>query len=270
MKKAILFAVLIGLSSVLFAAEKKDIFYYDGDFQQCGDPEYLQQRCRLDLSIPDGVKKFPTLVWFHGGGITSGSKHFPAGIDQEKIAIAAVNYRLSGQRAACPDYLYDSAAAVAWVLRHIAEFGGDPAKVYVAGHSAGGYLSAMIALDPKYLNRFGTDPNQLAAVFPLSGQMTTHFRVLEERRAKDPLVPSILLDEYAPISLARKNAPPLILIVGDSTVEWPARVEENLLLEARLRRVFEDKNVRCHVLPTFNHGSVAVPGVAIMNAYILK
>ena len=265
-----LFPALLFLASVsLWSLEKKDIPYYDGDFPKQGNQDYLKERCVLDLKLPDGKKGFPTLIWFHGGGIVNGRKHYPINVDTRQIAVAAVNYRLSGDRAQCPDYLYDAAAATAWVLRHIAEYGGDPNRVYVAGHSAGGYLSAMIALAPRYLKTFGASPRQLAAVFPVSGQMTTHFQILNERRKKDPATPTIFLDEYAPVSNASAGAPPLILLVGDTRVEWPARVEENQLLEARLRRIFKDGNVRCILLPTFNHGTVVEPSMLIVNRMIL-
>ncbi len=254
----------------VFAAEEKNLAYYDPDFPRTGSPDYLAERCRLDLSLPDGEKNFPVLVWFHGGGITAGSKHFPAGIDRRKIAVAAVNYRLSGRGASCPDYLFDAAAATAWVLRHISERGGDPSMVYLSGHSAGGYLSAMIALDPKYLQSFGAAPAQLAGVLPISGQMTTHFQVLAERRATDPQTPDIAIDEYAPIFHASGNAPALTLIAGDSDIEWPARVEENLLLAARLRRNFKDGRVRCLTFESFDHGTVLTPGIAVVNNTILR
>lgn len=260
--------VLLMLAGSLFAAEKKNIPYYDPGFPQTGNKEYLKTRCVLDLSTPDNEKNFPTLIWFHGGGIARGNKHYPGGIDRKKIAVAAVNYRLSGKDAECPDYIYDAAAAVAWVLKHIREYGGNPEMVYVSGHSAGGYLSAMVALAPKYLKTFGADPKQLAAVLPVSGQMTTHFQILNERRKKDPATPSIVLDEYAPISNASKDAPPMILIVGDTNIEWPARVEENQLLAARLRRNFKKKDVRCYAFESFNHGTVVTPGTAVISNYI--
>lgn len=96
------------------------------------------------------------IVWFHGGGITAGdkgSKDTTAVVTrmaQDGFLVASVNYRLS-PKATYPAYLEDAAAAVAWVLKNAADHGGDPKKVFVAGHSAGGYLTTMLALDERYL-----------------------------------------------------------------------------------------------------------------------
>lgn len=248
--------------------EKKNIHYYEDNRTKQGNIKYLNSRCVLDLKTPENKSSFPTLIWFHGGGMTSGDKFYPENLNYTEVGCAAVNYRLSGDNASCPDYIYDAGAAVAWVLKNIENYGGDPEKVYVSGHSAGAYLSAMIALDAKYLNLFGVTPMQLKAVFPISGQMTTHFTILNERRVKNPQTPQIYLDEYAPITLASSNIPPIIFIVGDSEIEWPVRVEENQLLATRLRRCYENEHVRFYSLPAFDHNTIYPAGMYIVNDYI--
>ncbi len=252
----------------LAAGLTADIPYYDSDMPVTGDAAYLRERCRLDVYAPDTPGVYPVLVWFHGGGLSSGEKGVPGFIDPAGTVIVPVNYRLSGPRAGCPDYIYDAAAAVAWTMRHIAEYGGDPERICVAGHSAGGYLAAMITLDRKYLAAFGCSPDRIAASFPISGQMTTHFQVLAERRRKDSSVPDIALDEYAPVFHARKDIPPLFLLVGDTGVEWPSRVEENMLLEARLRRNFGVRNVRLLSYPGCDHGAVYSPALLFIRDYL--
>ena len=262
--------ILMAAAAFVSAAETKDLPYYDEDFPRTGNLEYLQERCKLDLSIPEGKKDFPTLIWFHGGGLSGGRKYIPKNLRTDEIAVAAVNYRLSGKGAECPDYIYDAAAAAAWVKKHIAEYGGDPEKIYIAGHSAGGYLTMMLALDVRYLGAYKVDPKDFAGYFPVSGQATTHFQLLAERRKKGMEVPGVMLDEYAPIQLARPGVPPITLLVGDPAVEWPSRVEENLLLAARLKRVCKNTNVECLSFPSFNHGTVVAPSIAAINNKILK
>ena len=268
--KRIWFLFAMTLIAAVLAEKKTDLPYYDAEFPRTGNLEYLQERCKLDLVLPKGKKDFPTLVWFHAGGLRRGKKHIPRLFQINDIAVAAVNYRLSGKDAQCPDYIYDAAAAAAWVKKHIAEYGGDPEKIYISGHSAGGYLTMMLALDPKYLGAYKMKPGDFAGYFPISGQATTHFRILAERKGKGMNVPSVVLDEYAPIQLAGKGVPPLTLIVGDSEVEWPSRVEENFLLAARLKRVFKNKQVECYAFPTFNHNSVVSPGIMLINNALLK
>ncbi|MBR0459579.1 MAG: alpha/beta fold hydrolase [Victivallales bacterium] len=269
----------LGLCMVLAAVAAtadvvKDIPYYEEGAPKRGNLEYLEERCKLDLSTPSNFPGFSTIIWVHGGGLTKGGKSFPRVLDKEMVGIVAVNYRLSGERAECPDYLYDTAAAVAWTLKHIAEYGGDPNKVYLTGHSAGGWLVAMVTLDPKYLATFGAKPTQLAASWPLSGQMTTHFNVLAERRAKDKSTPSVWLDEYAPIYLARSEflkgveLPELFFVVGDTTLEMPSRVEENRLIEARLRRVLRRTKTHYIDIETGTHSSMSSPGLALLQSTI--
>ena len=202
--------------------------------------------------------------------MSAGGKKIPAIIDAEKIAVAAVNYRLSGKGGKCPDYIYDAAAAVAWVVRNIEKFGGDPQLVYVGGMSAGGYLTAMLILDEHYLAKFGITPMQFAGAFVVSGQMSTHFQILNERRSQNPTVRDFMIDEYAPIYHAFAKTPPMIFFVGDSNLEWPARVEENQLIVMRMRRIYKNENVVLYVLQGNTHGSCQAPALAMINNRLLK
>jgi len=238
--------------------EKKDIPYYDKDFKRSGDSAYIDERCKLDLYYPDDVKGFTTVVVFHGGGLIRGSKNRYHYMENPGTAYAYVNYRLSGKRAQCPDYINDAAAAVAWVLRHIKEFGGNPNRVVMTGHSAGGYLTAMVTLNPKYLQQFGCSPDQLFAAMPSSAQLTTHFTLLAERRRKGENVPRVVIDEYAPLSYITKKTPPLLLVVGDNATEIAGRVGENYMFHSLMVKA-QNPRVELYQLPGFTHGNVWRP-----------
>ena len=268
MKKTLFLSLMLG-ACVLQAAEVKNISYYEKKFPVQGNAAVLRERCKLDIKTPD-KKGFPTLIWFHGGGLTRGEKYYPRHIDTSKIGIVAVNYRLSGKNVRHPDYLYDAAAAVSWVLNNIEKYGGDVKKVFVSGHSAGGYLTAMIALDKKYLQTFGHKPKELAGFYPVSGQMSTHFRILQERREKDPATPSFAVDRYAPLYHASADAPAMILFCGDPTLDMPARVEENQLLAARLKYVYKHPEIRFVSIPLTGHGGCKEPSFAFINQLLTK
>ncbi|MFA7419567.1 MAG: alpha/beta hydrolase, partial [Melioribacteraceae bacterium] len=133
-------------------ALKPNISYYEDS--EIKLDSYINERCFLDVYYPTNVKNFATVVWFHGGGLTGGNKHVPEELQNKGIAVVAVNYRLS-PKAKSPSYIIDAAAAVAWVFKHIEEFGGDNKLIFISGHSAGGYLATMIGLDKRWLNQFG-------------------------------------------------------------------------------------------------------------------
>lgn len=238
------------------------ISYYAGD-RKVEDPE---KRCYVDLRLPEKARNFPTLVWFHGGGLTGGARGFPA-FEGKGVALVSAGYRLSPQ-AKCPDFITDAAAATAWTLTHIAEYGGDPKKVFIGGHSAGGWLASMVAMNPKWLAAHGLSNRQLAGVIPVSGQATSHFHVKALCGDKaDPLVP--VIDEFAPLHFVSKELPPVCLITGDRRVEWPCRVEENELLAATLRKLGHP-DIEFHELKDLDHNTVTRGAAAIMPEFIRR
>ena len=268
MKKSLLGCLLL-LAVCLAAGEWKNIPYYGKNTPFQGDRKAAEKYCKMDIKTPE-TKNFPTLIWFHGGGLKWGDKFFPPEIDTNKIAVFTVNYRLAGKTVRHPDYIYDAAAAVSWVLDNIKKYGGDTKKIYISGHSAGGYLAAMIALDRKYLKTFGHSPDELAGVYPVSGQMTTHFQILAERREKNPGTGDLAVDEYAPLHHASKEAPPMIFFCGDPAKDIASRVEENQLIYARMKRIYKHKNVKFVSIPETGHGDCLAPSVSMINDIIKK
>ena len=249
--KHIFFVLLFGASLLGRAQEnhyqtERDIPYYAEALRQA-DP-YLQEHCMLDIYYPTGQQAFATIVWFHGGGLTAGSKEFPTALLEQGVAIVAVNYRLY-PRAKAPAYIADAAAAVAWVFQNIGRYGGDPNQIFLSGHSAGGYLVLMVGLDQRWLGTHDLDANRLAGLIPFSGHTITHFTVREERgiTGTQPIV-----DDLAPLYHVRPDAPPLLLITGDRELELLGRYEENAYL-MRMMKVVGHPDTRLYEMDGYGH-----------------
>lgn len=116
----------------------------------------------------------PLFVYFHGGAWISGDKDQYAllglSLATQGIAVAIPNYRLAGDGTARhPAQVQDAAAAVAWLRQHAAEYGYAPGRVVVGGHSAGAYLSALLAFAPEFLKAVGDKPEALCGFIGLEG-----------------------------------------------------------------------------------------------------
>lgn len=216
--------------------------------------QYRQERCKLDIYYPTNKKAFKTIVWFHGGGLVEGEKHIPEQLTNKGIAVVAVNYRLS-PKATCPAYIRDAAAAVAWTFEHIAEYGGDPSQIYVSGHSAGGYLTLMLAMDKAWLAAEGVDADSVAGYYPISGQTVTHYAIRAERGLSST---TPLVDCFAPIGNVRVLETKLVLYTGERSKELMARYEENLYLKAVLEGI-GNPTIPLFEYPGTDHGSVLSP-----------
>lgn len=262
MKKFFVSILVMGFGLGVYAQEtqyetKQNIHYYSDSINK--SDSYINERCVLDVYYPKNKKAYATVVWFHGGGLTGGSKELPAALKEKGICIVGVNYRLY-PKAKAPKYIEDAAAAVSWVFRNITALGGDSSLIFVSGHSAGGYLTAMIGLDKSWLNKYNIDANRIAGLIPFSGQMITHFTVRQERGISDK---QPLVDNLAPLYYVRPDAPPLLLITGDRELELLGRYEENAYM-MRMMKVSGHKKTKLYELDGYDHGGMAEPAFPLL------
>lgn len=226
---------------------------------------YVKERCKLDIYYNKLQKDCPVVVWFHGGGLTSGHKELPNELKNQGYVVVGVNYRLL-PNVKIDECLDDCAAAVAWVFNNIAKYGGDSQKIFLSGHSAGGYITTMLGLDKTWLDKYHVDANHIAGLIPFSGQMISHF-AYRKMNSIDNLQPTI--DKYAPLYHVRKDAAPLVLITGDRNIELFGRYEENAYMW-RMMNLVGRPDTKLYELDGFGHGAMAQPAFHILIQTINK
>ncbi len=204
-------------------------------------------------------------MWFHGGGLTGGEKHLPDGLQEAGFIVVSANYRLipSVSVTECID---DAAEAVAWTFANISRFGGDKAKIFVSGHSAGGFLTSMIGLDKSRLAKYGVDADSIAGLIPFSGQVITHF---SDRKSMGIGELTPLVDKNAPLFHVRKDAPPYVIVTGDAELEIFGRYEENLYMW-RMMKLTGHPYTKIFKLDGYDHGRMVAPAIPVMIAEISK
>ena len=188
-------------------------------------------RHKLDVYVPDksvAGATLPVVIFFYGGGWVDGDRadYAFAGrafAAQGFIAVVA-DYRLVPQ-VRFPAFVEDGALAVKWVRDNIAGSGGDPARIALSGHSAGAYIASMLTLDKRFLTNVGVDPAIVRGAALLSGP--ADFYPFTEQRGRDALGAWPRPAETQPISFARADAPPMLLMHGTAdTVVRPYNSEK--------------------------------------------
>ena len=226
---------------------------------------YAQERCKLDVYYPTTQKDAPVVVWFHGGGLEGGNKYIDEELKNCGYVVVAPNYRLL-PKANIDQCIDDAAAAVAWTYKNVEKYGGSKRKIFVVGHSAGGYLLDMIGLDKKWLAKYGVDADSLAALVPFSGQCITHYNV-RKQQGIGPLQPTI--DQYAPITFIRPDAPPMIIISGDRELELFGRYEEQAYFW-RMLKLVGHKDATLYEMQGYDHGAMPHPAYHILKTHIKR
>ena len=256
-------ALLIPASALTFADTPlslpalADVPYKSGESLS----EYESERCKLDVYLPTSGTDWPVLVWFHGGGLKKGDKRGTPddGVKTERIAsslaaagvaVVCPNYRFS-PKVTFPAYIEDAAASVAWAKTNLGAHGADVSRLYIGGHSAGGYIALMLGLDANFLKDAGTSLTDIAGLIPVSGQTMTHYTVREERGIGKYTVTA---DEAAPVYHLRKDSPPFLVIYGDH--DMPARADENTYF-IEMMKAAGNKDVTGLMVTDRTHGTIA-------------
>jgi acetyl esterase/lipase len=168
--------VCLGLLGLLTACSQAalNLVVPGGRYHVVRDLAYgSDPRQKLDLYVPDKLAgPAPVLLFFYGGSWTGGSKAiYPAfgqAFASKGIITAVADYRLYPQ-VRYPAFVEDGAHAFAWLRTHAAEYGGDPGRLFLAGHSAGAYIAVMLAADRSYLTAAGVDPTSIRGVIGIAG-----------------------------------------------------------------------------------------------------
>ena len=175
----------------------------------------------------------PVLIFFYGGGWAKGSADeygwAARAFASKGFVVVVPNYR-KVPHVRFPGFVQDAAEAVRWTADNIGRFGGDPERIAVSGHSAGGYIAAMLTLDPQWLAGAGAMPNAVKAVvgmsgpydfYPYTGRAVAAFSAWPKPA------------DTQPISFVRADAPPILLMTGTEDTTVRPRNARNL--SARLK-----------------------------------
>lgn len=235
----------------------KNVPYYPNNTRDTN--AYIKEQCVLDIYKPLGKTNTPVIVWFHGGGLTGGTKSIPKELLDYGYLIVSIEYRLS-PKVKAPGYIEDAAAGTAWVFNNIEKYEGNAHQIFLSGHSAGGYLDLMIGLENKWLSKYGISTDSIAGLVPLSPQVITHYTIRDENGISkyQPLI-----EAYAPIYHIKKNTPPIVLITGDREMELLGRYEENAYF-FRMMKLIENKHVKLFELEGLDHGEMMKPGISLL------
>ncbi len=130
------------------------------------------ERQVLDVYSPREAKNLPVVYWIHGGGWQTGDKSSvqrkPKAFTEKGFIFVSTNYRLLPS-VDMGTIIRDIAKSIHWVHDHIAEYGGDPNRLFVMGHSAGAQLAALICIDDRYLKAEGLSLTIIKGCVPVDG-----------------------------------------------------------------------------------------------------
>lgn len=184
-------------------------------------------RQTLDIYVPASPVSAPVILFWYGGSWQSGNKDYyrfvGAALAEHGFVAIIPNYRLA-PATPFPGFMRDAALAVRWSLDHARNYGGDPARMFLSGHSAGGHIALVLALDETYLRAVALDRRAIAGVVAIAAP--TGLENLRGGGLAGVFPASVPDRDFSPIALAPANAamaPRILLLSGaEDDVIYPS------------------------------------------------
>ena len=217
---------LVALSACTGTMESffaQDVVVVHRDLAYVDSPDPRQH---LDLYAPRGVIGYPVVVFVHGGFWIHQDKDYfqpfvglyrnvGIALARKGIGTAVIDYRLV-PLVTFDEQFADVAQAIRWTHDHVADFNGDPSRMVLAGHSAGGHITALAAFDPVRLTDQGVDVSAIRGYVPMSPILD--LQAFADSTSQDaPVAHEVFGDqlaEYSPTTYFTANVAPLLVILG--------------------------------------------------------
>ncbi|GAA3920409.1 hypothetical protein GCM10022406_03510 [Hymenobacter algoricola] len=263
---AFLLVVVVLLGTNEYAVARPSRRTADLAYVPAADPDFDTERHRLDVYAPraKSATARPVVVFIHGGSWNSGSKDFYSFIGRrlakQGVVAVVINYRLAPQ-VQVPAMADDCARAVAWVVQHIADYGGDPQRLFLMGHSAGGGLAALLATDNALLARRGLAPNPVRGVLlddPAGLDMYDYLKKLQYAGDEEYLIPfgkdPAVWKATSALYHVTAASPAFMLFIGGET--YPSISHSSEKFRQRLRQL--GREPKFTVLPGKKHAPMVL------------
>jgi len=210
----------------------------EGDLAATRDIAFgAHPRLKLDVYQPRAPSPAPrpVIVFYYGGAWDSGDKAGYLFVAEALTSLGYVvvvpDYRLYPE-VTFPAYMDDAALALKWTLDNIARHGGDPAKVFTMGHSAGAQLAALMAFDERYAKKAGIDKKRIRGVVSLAGALD--FLPLTEEKLEF-IFPQTTRADSQPINFVRGDEAPVLVLHGDADTRVGIHNSRNFATRIRER-----------------------------------
>ena len=235
---AALVAVLSACQFGIFAIANAPTLF--GSYARFTDLAYGgERRQRLDVYTPRNAQHLPVVIFWHGGTWKSGDKtnyrFVGAALAARGFIAVVADYRLY-PAVHFPAFCEDGALALAWVEAHIADYGGDPQRIVLMGHSAGAHIAAFVAYNHEFDRQTGADPRDVVGFVGLSGP---YVLVPDTRELRAMFPPPYVESDWQPIDFVDADSPPTLLLHGlnDRDVAAAESVALHAALEGNQVRV---------------------------------